>query len=154
MVNSIYNKYHFLVGEKMKPNLQFAYGEIRTINIDGIDYEGVVVYQVDPVVRQVAIFTNKDFDDAIPMAGDYTSFLNDKYVDKIICCEWPKISRARRIAYHKEQIRLLENEKQLCWSWDGNAVKAFGTERDIYVGQEVDYEARITLHKGKKIERR
>jgi len=138
---------------KSVSNLQFAYGDLRTINVDGIDYNGIFVYQVDPVVRQVAIFTDKDFYDAIPMAGDYTSFLNDKYVDKIISCEWPKISIARRIAYHKEQIRLLESGKPLAWRWDGDGVKLLDPLADDYVGEEIDYGARIHNFKGQSIPR-
>lgn len=127
----------------MKRNLQFAVGAPRTINIGGKDYEGVFVYQVDPVVRQIAIFTDKDFPDAILMAGDYTAFLNNKYVDKIICCEWPKINRERRIAYHKEQIKLLESGKDLSWNWDGDGVKAWEGLDSDYEGEEIDYSARI-----------
>ena len=56
------------------------------------------------------------------LAGDYCDFLNDKYVDKDFNEEWGKIQRERRIKYHKEQLKLLEDNGQ--WNEHGNGIEA------------------------------
>ena len=57
------------------------------------------------------------------MAGDYVDFLNDKYCDKEVNKEWPKIDRMARIKYHLEQISILIDSDKIFWGEHGNEVK-------------------------------
>jgi hypothetical protein len=57
------------------------------------------------------------------LAGDYCEFLNNKYCDKEINKEWPRIDRESRIKYHEEQIRLLKSKENVSWNEDGDGVE-------------------------------
>jgi hypothetical protein len=57
------------------------------------------------------------------LAHDYVDFLNDKYHDKEINKEWPRINRGERIKYHLEQLQLLTGDKMLVWNEHGTGVK-------------------------------
>jgi len=57
------------------------------------------------------------------MAHDYCDFLNDKYLDKEINKEWPKIDRIKRIEYHLNELMKLTSDKKLYWNEHGNKVE-------------------------------
>ena len=57
------------------------------------------------------------------LAHDYCDFVNDKYHDKSINKEWPKIDRRKRLEYHLEQARILSSDKRIVWNKHGNGVK-------------------------------
>jgi predicted metal-dependent phosphoesterase TrpH len=57
------------------------------------------------------------------LIGDIADFLNDKYCDKEINMEWPKIDREKRIKYHEEQLKLLKGEDNLKWNEHGDKVE-------------------------------
>lgn len=56
------------------------------------------------------------------LIGDICDFLNDKYIDKNIDEEWPKVDVKARIKYHEEQIKILKGGKY-SWNEHGNGVK-------------------------------
>jgi len=57
------------------------------------------------------------------LAHDYVDFPNDKYLDKEINAEWPRIKRDERIKYHLEQLQLLTSDKKLHWNEHGTGVE-------------------------------
>lgn len=88
------------------------------------------VIQIEPEYKEIADFTgmnsisNPFMNTSIAeaLAHDYCSFLNEKYIDKNINEEWGKIDINARIKYHFEQIRKLQDKRELRWNSDGNGV--------------------------------
>lgn len=107
----------------------------RIIMINRKLYQSYRVFRVDENHQvPVALFVGRadkkrlsnegSTDDEIAklMAGDYVSFLNDKYIDKEINADWGKPNKEERIKYYKEQIRILEEENYV-WNKHGNGVE-------------------------------
>jgi hypothetical protein len=80
------------------------------------------VMQIKPEQKTIAFFPTSN-EDSLGLAHDYVDFLNDKYHDKEINKEWPKINRGERIKYHLEQLQLLTGDKMLVWNEHGTGVK-------------------------------
>lgn len=80
----------------------------------------IKIIQVEPVFRDICTFVDDPFISCL--SGDIVDFLNDKYVDKNINEEWFYPDREARIKYHKEQLKILENEKPVCYTEHGNGV--------------------------------
>ena len=85
---------------------------------------GWKIYLVDGEPTHIASFPDNEHGKA--MAHDYCDFLNDKYLDKEINKEWPKITRKERIDYHLNELRKLTSDKRLYWNEHGNGVESGG----------------------------
>lgn len=57
------------------------------------------------------------------VAHDITAILNDKYFDKEINAEWPKINREERIKFYTDQIVKLKKEDFVVWNEHGTGVE-------------------------------
>lgn len=85
---------------------------------------GLGVYKITEIGKEskmVACFPTGEIGRL--MAGDYCDFLNDKYCDKEINEEWPKIDRETRINYHTDQIIKLKKKDFVRWNEHGTGVE-------------------------------
>jgi len=81
------------------------------------------VVLIQPSSKVIAKFEEDEEGINKLMAHDYCDFLNDKYCDKEVNKEWPKINRLARINYHLEQLSILINSERVVWGEHGNEVK-------------------------------
>lgn len=83
------------------------------------------IVQIQPEHKKLKIyFKNGDVEEG--MAHDYIDIANDKYVDKEINKEWPRINREERIKYHESELRKLRGEDGLVWNPHGTGVQKGG----------------------------
>lgn len=81
------------------------------------------IIMVKPKVDSICSFKNK----YSCLAWDIVDFINDKYWDKEINKEWPKISLEEQLKYHESQVEILKEAiktgKSLRWNEHGNGVE-------------------------------
>jgi hypothetical protein len=89
-----------------------------------------VIIDINGIINEVieVPFNDKDptkfnKDIARAFAEDLCDFENDKYYDKEINKEWPKIDRRARIKYLQEQITILRYKRNIKWNAHGNGVE-------------------------------
>lgn len=119
----------FIVGNK--PDKVHASRWVQFNTATGVKSCQANVYHVIKLTENgkpelMAEFPELNNEYAEAMAHDYCDFLNDKYCDKEINKEWPKINKEERINYHLDEIIKLKRSDYVVWNEHGNGVKSGG----------------------------